>query len=170
MGVLGRMLEAPSVAACLLIGAAAGCGGSTSSPVDSDLSAFPRDNHRVALAYARFSKSQSDCIAKAQASGATSDADIAACFDQGLTLSQLQIAIETMRRRVIQIGQEGSADCKRAADRLASTIGEEEAAVKAQHADLATVDARAFQADGTRGNVVAGNEGKQGIAMVRACR
>ena len=165
--MLGRLLEVPTVAACLLIGAAA-CGSTSSSTHDREIRTLLRDSDRFSQAHVRLEKALGDCRVEAQVTGLHDAADVFHCMDHALAATNVQPAVETFRKQVIRVGQHGSEDCKRAADSVAQGLSGEEAAWKALHIDFVKVDTRGFVRD-TRHPRSAAAIVRRRQAMVRAC-
>jgi len=128
------------------------------------------DDHRIAVAYRAFAKAQTDCQARAQSGEFTTGAEIAACFDKGLSSSKLEERIDAFRRDVASVGQGGSVACKAASNHLVSLIEDEKKTVQAMHADLVNLDSNSFGTHLSHTGVVSTAEGPAGEVLARACK
>jgi len=126
-------------------------------------------SHLVAVAYRAFGAAQQDCQDKFNAGVLKTDADGASCIADGLTASELEDAIETLRTQIVSVGQNASAECKAAAQRLADVVHDEEAAIHALRNDLKNLDAQGFNQDFQHAIAAAGRERGLNDALVQAC-
>ena len=123
-------------------------------------------SHLVAVAYRAFGSAQQDCQDKFNAGVLKTDAEGASCIDDGLTASQLETAIETLRKQIVAVGQGGAQGCTAASQQLADVVQQEEGSIHALHADLVRLDARSFNRDFEAADADAGREAK----LVRSTR
>jgi hypothetical protein len=154
---------------CAVVGT--GCGES-SSPSSSSVRAIrtvEAKSHLVAVAYRAFGSAQQDCQDKFNAGVLKTDAEGASCIDDGLTASQLETAIETLRKQIVAVGQGGAQGCKAASQQLADVVQQEEGSIHALHADLARLDARSFNRDFEAADADAGREAKLVGPLVHSC-
>lgn len=158
----------PSAAAAACAALLSGC-GSTSVANSSRLEAVVRDSHLVAVAYRTDAKAQGACFRKFRRGEITTDADAAKCLSDGITRAHLEASIETFRRQVLDVGRHGDDDCRRAAERLAAVIAQEEGYIRASRDDLARLDARGFSDDGMRAGETTAREADPSAALLQAC-
>lgn len=154
---------------CAGVGVACGGGSSASSSATSALRVVAAKSHLVAVAYRAFGAAEQDCQDKFNSGVLTNDAEGVACIDDGLRASKLEGSIETLRRQVVSVGQNGSQDCKAAARRLAGIVQEEETTIRALHDDLGNLDGQAFNRDYQHAIGAAGRENELIPALLHAC-
>lgn len=166
-GVLARLCTVAIL--CTAVGASCGDGSTASSSTREAVRGLMQKSHLVAVAYRSFGAAQQDCVDKFIRGALKSDADGAACIDDGLTASQLAESIERLREQVLDVAEGPSADCRTVARKLATLVQREEDAIHALHDDLANLDGRAFNRDFQNAGLQASHEKDLVDPLFHAC-